>query len=553
MEFFDVDLVEKLGWIICAALLVVLVADRIRVPSIVAYIVAGLLLGPVFGIIEITEAVELVSEFGIALLLFVVGLELSLDKIKKVGKVAVFAGLGQVVFTALGGLGLAILLGFGVMEALFLAVALTFSSTVVVVKLLDQKGDLDRLYGQIAVGIFLVQDMVVIAALTLLAGLTASDEEPDFVAMVGEIAFAFGGTALLLVLALVVARWLLPKPFEWAARRPDTLFMWSLCWCFLFVYSSEMMNLSMEIGAFLAGLSLAQLPFNDDLRRRVHPLMNFFIAIFFVTLGLEMELQAAWANLGDAALLSLFVLIGNPLIFMFIITRSGYDEETSFSTSVTVAQISEFSFIFAAMGITAGVIGDEISSLIALVGLVTIAVSSYMILYTAPLYRMLKKLGVLKIFGAADRPKPQPPPELSDHIIVVGMNSLGRAIVTGLCRHGETVFAVDTDTSKLVGLPCRSMLGNAMYRSVLDAANFDKAKLLISTLHIEDTNRLLAYHGKMEGIPTAIHAFDDSVVDALEELDVERFIVPRRDGVEREWEALKELLDRDVEQKDRDA
>ncbi len=545
----EVELVEHLGWIICAALVVVVILQRVRVPSIVAYIVAGLLLGPVFGVIDVPpihegdhEPVDLIAEFGIALLLFVVGLELSLDKIKDVGKVAVIAGLGQVVFTAAGGFALSLLLGFDTMDAVFLAVALTFSSTVVVVKLLDQKGDLDSLYGRIAVGIFLVQDMVVIAALTLLAGLAASDDDPEIMAMVGDIGFAFVGTAVLLVVALVAARSVLPKPFEWAAKRPDTLFIWSLCWCFLFVYASEAMNLSLEIGAFLAGLSLAQLPYNDDLRRRVHPLMNFFIAIFFVTLGLRMELEEALAFMPESIVLALFVLIGNPLIFMFIITRSGYDEETSFSTSVTVAQISEFSFIFGMMGVTAGVIHAEILSVISLVGLVTIAVSSYMILYTNPLYAIVKKVGLLRIFGAAGREKPEAPTSMEDHVIIVGMNTLGRALVKRLCARGETVLAIDTDSSKLEGLPCKTMLGNAVYKSVLDAANLGKAKLLISTLHIDDTNRLLAYRGKTEGVPTAIHAFDDSVVAALEELEVRRLIEPRRDGVEREWRSLSEVL-----------
>src|SRR5690606_3475868 len=140
------------------------------------YIATGLVLGPATGLVELSEVIELISEIGIALLLFLVGLELNLAKIKDVGKVAVVAGIGQVVFTAAGGFGLGLLLGFEVMASLFIAVALTFSSTVVVVKLLDEKGELNALYGRIAVGIFLVQDLVVIVALTFLSGLTNPDE-----------------------------------------------------------------------------------------------------------------------------------------------------------------------------------------------------------------------------------------------------------------------------------------------------------------------------------------------------------------------------------------
>ncbi len=537
------ELVEHLGWIVGAALIVVLIAERVKVPSIVAYILAGLLLGPALGLVEMTDAVDLIAEFGIALLLFVVGLELSLDKIKDVGKVAVAAGIGQVVFTASGGYLLAWGLGFEVMEAIFLAVALTFSSTVVVVKLLDQKGDLDSVYGRIAVGIFLVQDMVVVAALTVLAGMAASDDDPEVSELLADIGLAFVGTGILLVVALVAAKWILPKPFSWAAKRQDTLFLWSLCWCFLFVFFSEAMDLSLEIGAFLAGLSLAQLPFNDDLRRRVHPLMNFFIAVFFVTLGLQMELEAALNYMGPTIALALFVLIGNPLIFMIIISRMGYDERVSFSTSVTVAQISEFSFIFATMGLTAGLIGEDILSIVAMVGLVTIAVSSYMILYTEPLFQFMKRIGVIGLFGAKKEEESEVVFDLDDHIIVVGMNSMGRQLVKELCEGGETVVALDTDTSKLEGLPCKTLLGDAVYKAVLEAAGLKRAKLLVSTLHIEDTNRLLAYRGRQAEVPTAIHAFDPTVVDELEAMGVDYLIEPKRVGVEQEWETLGQSIE----------
>ena len=170
----EVTFIEDLGLIIVAATLFAFLARRIGMPSIVAYLLAGLALGPLTGLVEMSGSLALISEIGIALLLFLVGLELSFAKIKDVGRVAVIAGIGQVVFTAAGGLVLCGLLGFGVMEAVFLAVGLTFSSTVVVVKLLDEKGELDSLYGRIAVGIFLVQDIVAIFILTFLAGLGGS-------------------------------------------------------------------------------------------------------------------------------------------------------------------------------------------------------------------------------------------------------------------------------------------------------------------------------------------------------------------------------------------
>jgi len=541
---FELPIVRDLGLIVVVGAICLILGQRFRTPSIVAYIVAGLLLGPITGLISASEAVDLIAEVGIALLLFLVGLELSLDRIRDVGKVAVIAGLGQVVFTAAGGFGLAILLGFGWLEAVFIATALTFSSTVVVVKLLDQKGELNALYGRIAVGIFLVQDLVVIVVLTFLAGLGEA-EAIEAGATIRSLGIAFLGMGLLLVVALLSARYVLPRLFRWIAGAPEPLLIWSLCWCFLFVLGAEAMNLSLEIGAFLAGVSLAQLPYNHEFQRRVHPLMNFFIAVFFVSLGIQMQLGAALEHLAAASALSLFVLIGNPLIFMLIIARLGYGERPAFLTSVTVAQISEFSFIFAGVGMAAGLIQPEILSLITVVGLITIAISSYMILYNHELYEWTRRVGLLRPFRAPQETQ-VPTKESVDgheslrgHVIVVGMNHMGRLIAEKLTDRGETVLAVDTDPRKLDALPCDTLLGNAEYPSVLEEAGLANARLLVSALQIEATNNLLAYRARDAGIPCSIHAFDQSVLASLEQIGADHLIQSKNVGIRRIAEKLR--------------
>ncbi len=537
----DVTVLRELGFIILTAAVFSIVARPVRIPSIVAYILAGLALGPLTGLLSVSDVVHLASEIGIALLLFLVGLELSLDKIRDVGKVAVAAGLGQVVFTALGGFALSMALSFSAMESLFIATALTFSSTVVVVKLLDQKGDLNALYGRIAVGIFLVQDLVVIVVLTILAGL--GRQEGAGAAGVGvNLALAFGGMAILLALAATAARWVLPRLLAWVAHSPGTLFTWSLTWCFLFVLVAEKMQLSLEIGAFLAGISLAQLPYNQEMRRRVHPLMNFFIAVFFVSLGIQMDFSAAREYWLPGLILSLFVLVGNPFIFMVIISRAGFGERTSFRTSVTVAQISEFSFIFAAMGMGAGLIQDPILSLIGIVGLVTIAVSAYMILYADTLYDYCRRWKLLGVFRARQVEEPDEPvgSALSGHIIIVGMNSLGRRLARDLAERGETVLAVDSDPRKLQGLPCHTLMGNAEYLSVLEEAGLNRACLLVSALHIEETNNLLTHRARSRGIPVSVHAFEASHVPELLALGANHLLVARDLGAERLLKAVQE-------------
>ncbi len=542
----DAQFFRDLGTIIIAAAVLVMLGRAVRMPAIVVYLLAGLVIGPLLGWVEMSPKLDLISENGVALLLFLVGLELSFSKIRDVGKVALVAGIGQVLFTAAGGYALCYFLGFSAMEGLFLATALTFSSTVVVVKLLDEKGELDSLYGRIAVGIFLVQDLVVIVILTFLAGL-GEGGELNAVSLISGLFKAFGGMVLLLGLSLLASRWLLPRPFHWAARSPEMMMVWALSWCFLLVLTAHYFGLSLEVGAFLAGLSLAQLPYNENLRRRVHPLMNLFIAVFFVSLGVRMDAAGAASNWWPTLVLAIFVLIGNPLIFIIIINRMGYSRRTSFLTSVTVAQISEFSFIFAGMGVSRGLIGGEILSITALVGVVTIAISSYMILYNHRLHAWCARTGLLnwRLFGNPgtddENGRTSHGERLSGHVIVVGMNTLGREIVRKLHAKGETVLAVDTDPAKLAGLPGHQLLGSVEYLSVLQEAGLERARLLVSALRIEETNDLLAYRCQAAGVPSAIHVVDISVTESLLDLGVDYLMIPKVDGVKAQLAKLREM------------
>jgi hypothetical protein len=357
------------------------------------------------------------------------------------------------------------------------------------------------------------------------------------------LAKATGGMLVLLAVTLLASRYVLPKPFAWAARNQDTIFIWALFWCFLITALAGAMGLSVEVGAFLAGIALAQLPYNDDLHRRLHPLMNFFVAIFFVTLGVQMNLGAAQEYWLSAVVLSLFVIIGNPLIFLIIITRMGYSELTAFRTSVTVAQISEFSFVFAAMGLAAGLIGEGILSIVAVVGIVTIATSAYMILYTEPLYHFCRRIGLLRLFRAKQAVEAEEACTRQGHVIVVGMNALGREIVSRLEARGEAVLAIDTDPQKLEGLgSAETMIGNVEYQSVVDEIGLGRARLVVSALQIEDTNHLLAYRCRSAGVPCAIHAFDVSVVEDLLELDTGYMFMPAVDGVRTQLALLDGLV-----------
>ena len=357
--------------------------------------------------------------------------------------------------------------------------------------------------------------------------------------MAKNLAFAFAGMAILLTVVLAAARYLLPKPFAWASRSPDTVFIWALCWCFLIVLLAHQFHLSVEIGAFLAGIAVAQLPIHEDLHRRLHPLMTFFIAIFLVTLGIKMELSE-FAVIWPAALgLSLFVLIVKPLIIFNILARMRFSEYTAFQTAIAGGQISEFAFILLALGATTGLIGSTTVALGGLVGIATIAVSSYLIIYSESLYHVLKKIGLLGLFRAKQEADSEASCKLKGHVIVVGMNALGREIVQQLALRGEQVLAIDTDPKKLEGLGTAEILiGNVEYQSVVEEIGLRQAKLVVSALQIEDTNHLLAYRCRSAEVHCAIHAFDLSMVNDLLELDTDYLLMPAVDGVVLQREIL---------------
>jgi Kef-type K+ transport system membrane component KefB len=541
-----IGFLQSLGIIAISAAVMVMAGRMLRMPAIAVYMLCGILIGPVLGWVGVEQGLDLVSEMGIALLLFLVGLELSMRKVRDVGKVALIAGFMQVFLTAGLGFLLAKAMGFGLAQGLFLAVAMTFSSTVVVVKLLEVKGEIESLYGRIGLGVLLIQDVVIIMLLTFLAGFSGDAESVD-IAVVGKgLLKAFGGMVVLLVVAMVASKYLLPRAFKWAAGSPDVLLIWALFWCFFMVLCAHHFELSVEVGAFLAGMSLAQLPYNEDLRRRVHPLMNFFIAVFFVTLGIRMDLTGASGHLGAVFGFSAFVLLVKPLLLLGILGWLGYGRKTSFLTGVTLAQTSEFSFILAGLAMSKGLIGAEILLVSALVGVVTIAVSSYVIIHNHGVFAWVLKAGLLKWKFLDGKPEVtdrivHAGEHLEGHVIVVGMNTLGRSLVRRLVGKGEDVLAVDTDPAKLEGLPGRSLLGSVGYLSVLEEAGYSRAKLIVSALQIEETNDLLAYRAKSVNVPCAIHVVDLSVVDNLLELETDYLMVSKVDGVKAQLKKMKEL------------
>ncbi len=522
-------ILADLGTILLAAAAMLLLARFIHAPPILAYMAAGVMLGPLTGWIDVTASVDLISELGIALLLFLVGLELSLDRIRDVGRVALGAGGLQILLTTAAGFGVATWLGFGGAEAWILALAMTFSSTVVVVRILQARNALLRTDGRIAIGILLVQDVAVAIALTVVAAAAGVDAGHG-TALPGLARAAIGLVALIAFSVLAV-RWLLPPALRWLGTSLELSFVSAIAWCFLFIAVAHRLGLSVEIGAFMAGVTLAQCAIHGDLVRRVHPLVNLFVAVFFVSLGIHLDLAAAAARWPAAVVVGALVVAGKPLIVTGLVLLFGYGGRTAFRAGLALGQMSEFAFILGGLAVASGLMDEGAFALIALAGMGTIAVSAVLMQQTDRLWQWIERTPL------ASRLPPDAPdtagadPTLRGHIIVVGMNALGRRLVQNFVGRGETVLAIDADPKKLVGLPGHHLAGSTDHASVLERAGLASAKLLVSALQIEDANNLLAYRARALDVPVGIHAFDAAVVPELRTIGIDYLMVSKHDGI----------------------
>ena len=497
---------------ICAV--VGVVATGLRQPLVVGFIAAGIFVGPSFlGLVEGSPEIDLLATIGIALLLFVVGLKLDLRLVRRVGPVALATGLGQVAFTSGVGYLICLALGMAPLTALYVAVALTFSSTVIIVKLLSDKDEIDDLHGRIAIGFLIVQDVVVVLVMIALSGFAGETEGSPAVEVVEVVvrgAVFVGGI-------LVLARWVLPPVLHWLARSAELLVLFAIAWAVFLASAGDLLGFSEEVGAFLAGVSLASTPYRDALGARLVTLRDFLLLFFFITLGTQLDVSQAGDQLLAAGLLSVFVLVGNPLIVMAIMGAMGYRTRVSFRAGLTVAQISEFSLILIALGFGLGHVGSEAVGLVTTVGLVTIALSTYLISNSSWLYDRLAP--ALRFFERSDArdvlhlPQDEPRPD----VVVLGLGRYGSNLVTALQEAGHTPAGVDFDPQALRRWQERQL--PVIYADVHDPAiagllPLDSIRWVVSSIRDLDTNlalvQALHQHGYKGRIAVTALSEDDA-------------------------------------------
>jgi Kef-type K+ transport system membrane component KefB len=427
-----------------------LVGLWLRQPLVVTFIAAGILAGPdVTGLVQSTEFITLLSQVSIAVLLFLVGLKLDVTLVRSLGRVAVATGLGQVGFTALFGMILCLAMGLDLLTSAYVAIALTFSSTIIIVKLLSDKQEIDSLHGKIALGFLIVQDIFVVLAMVVVSaiGLGVATEDS---AGAGPMALAglMLGAVALLVFTWAFIRFVADRLIVLIAKSPELLVIFAVGWASGFAAVADWIGLGKELGGLLAGVSLASTPLRDAIGARLASLRDFLLLFFFLSLGAGLDLSTLGAQVGPAVVLSLFVLIGNPLIVLAIMGYMGYRKRTGFLAGLTVAQISEFSLIFMAMGLTLGHVQPEAMGLVTLVGLVTIALSVYMITWSHTLYTWFEPLlGIFERkspFSESDAAQDDDLDRRHD-FIVFGLGRYGRRIADGLAARGYRVLGIDFD------------------------------------------------------------------------------------------------------------
>ena len=482
------NLFMQLGLILIITFVISLVMRLLKQPLVVGYIFSGLIVGPLFlNLIGKNNTLLTFSNIGVAFLLFLVGLQLSPKILKQVGPISLITGFGQIIFTVGLGYLISLFLGFDKLVSLFISLAITFSSTIIVMKLLSDKDDMDKLYGKISMGLALVQNLVAILLLIIISSFSKGDNLGNAILST----FIMGG--ILILFLIPISYFILPKLSLFFAKSSETLFLFSISWVLGLSILFELFGFSIEIGALFAGIMLSISPYGYEISSKLKPLRDFFILIFFIMLG--SQIIFVQDLIIPALILSVFILLGNPFIVIVIMGLMGYSKRTGFMTGLTVAQISEFSLIFitlvAGSYLIPAEISKEIISFITIIALITMAGSTYMILYSDYLYEKFKK-----ILGFFEKKKVKDI-ELSKEeydSLLLGYNRIGFSIVKSFSKITKNFLIVDYDPIIIKNIKNKGL--NAIYGDVdnfdfLEELQIHKAKLIVSTIPDKQTNLLI--------------------------------------------------------------
>lgn len=476
-------LVTDIATCIIAAWIMAVLAQFARQPLLLAYLLAGFFIGPhalnwVHG-----ASVATISEIGLSLLLFMIGLEIDLKKMVSAGRVITFTALSQILGCVL--LGWIVFRSIGLaennLEATYLAVAAAMSSTVIIVKILYDKRELETLAGRVTLGVMVLQDIATILFLAIQPNL----KNPAL----GAMAHAVGNVVLLVAVAFLASRFILPPVFKAVARLPELVLVGALAWCFAMAGFASWLGLSSAMGALIAGMMISTFPYTLDVVAKVTSIRDFFVTLFFVGLGLQIPLP----TLGGFAWTLFFCLflIGSRLVTVFPVLysmRQGY--RVSLLPAINLSQLSELSLVLLALGATSHDVSDKIIGIAAFSFAFLAVGSTYAILKndlilrkTAPL---LNKIGLHDLDQTSFITKADGKPK---RICLLGFSWTASSLIEEMSRERpdllEQVMVVDFNPNVYAKLRARNIhaiYGDITQRDVLHHAGVGEAEIIVCSL-----------------------------------------------------------------------
>jgi Kef-type K+ transport system membrane component KefB/voltage-gated potassium channel Kch len=525
------NIFSGLSLIIVIGALVSLLMKYLRQPLMIGYILTGIIVGPaVFHVLSSPRSLTVFGDIGIALLLFIIGLGMNPRFVKEVGRPAVIVTASQMIVTASVSWVILLALGLSRQAAFFVSFGLTINSTIVALKLLSDRKETSRLYGKLTISASLVEDIVAATALLFLA----SAHNGHWVTA--------GSLASLAVKGIVIGggmyvltRYVLPSFQKLIASDQELLFLFAIAWGLGSAALLAKAGFSMEVGALAAGVFLATLPYAQEIASRLRPLRDFFVIVFFISLGTELSFHHFGHFLWPIIAGTLLVVILKPFIIVSCLGLLGYTKRTSFKTAITLSQVSEFSIIFVVLGVQKGLIGQEVVTMLTFIALISIAASTYMVTFSDQLYARFEPY--LNLF---ERKKAQGEniPEEPNELVLFGYQRGGHEFVNLFKKLKKKYVVIDYDPEVIDTIERRRinyLYGDATDIELLEEANVKRAKLIVSTIPDFDVNvfilKYLEHNNK--GSVAIVHADDPLEAARLYEAGASYVVLPHYIGSEK--------------------
>lgn len=474
------DLAIAIGLAIVAATVLAYLARAARQPLLLAYIVAGVAIGPRLGLgwVSDTAPIETLARLGLAFLLFIVGLEIDLGQLLATGRKAAAITAVQVVGSFMLVFAVCRLLGLGSMQSSYLGIAGAFSSTMITVKLLSDRSELGTLPGRVTLGVLLLQDVLAIAVLAVQPSLGKTESLP-----LGVMGLAMLKGLVLLVGAIAISRYLLPLLFRWVAKTPEVLLLSAISWCFLVCYVAILLGFSEAMGALIAGVSIAQYPYTIDVVAKVRSLRDFFVTLFFVSLGMLLEIPGGEQALLVAVIVCI-VIASRVLTVWPAVRMVGYDDRVGILSAIHLSQTGEFGLVVVLLGATQYKhIASDLVSLVIILLLVTSTVSTYLLQFSHPIarhtMRWMNKRGWSR---RSLRQSETASLDGDDAVLLVGCFRTGAFLVHKLRNRDVPVAVIDfnprlRDQLEALGVPFT--YGDISHLGTLEHSGVENARALV--------------------------------------------------------------------------